>query len=485
MQKSFKTINHTWIGLNSNKCEQIQATVEIIPVAKIVRDKAVSSLKYFYDAFYSSVFSIPVILWFLVILNMFIVYKLKFANFKNIALNIFVTQQINKNNNIKDKYEDLKSFISSSYGAISIAAVSEIVMLIRSHNTVSSIFWMCATIALLGLVQICEIIMNCHYVDTQAKKKSCFICAIQYVSNQYSAKMKNKKFVNIFTKIIIGYGLCMGIVSFFSASLFQVEQSANLYIESGGSYDNIMATLGIGLSIIFLLSSVKQFKFSLSLNNRIVTPILLFFVSMMFLFLALNSQYILPVLSLAIEDITNSEAILQGVISGLVISFARYIYKKYDPEENELESSSYEDTNMRHATTMYSIESFFMMFLVVITGITFFILKNYQDAYFFGLNVKYFISIFLVFFAFSVILNEAIYSKALLMHILNLNKRLINWIIRILLLIGIWMGMFPETDLWVDISDHISIILLSINLLAFFFITRDTKNSIELYKESI
>lgn len=436
-----------------------------------------------YDIIYLRILNIPLVFWFLVILNIFLMYNLRLENIKDVSMNLLVTYNANKKTDLKTSYTWFRDFISSSYGAISIASISEIIILLKNYNTPGSMFWMCLTIALLGLIQLSEIILNCHYVDNQSKSKSCFICVIQYIANKYLGITKDQKISKRITKLIVLYGVCMGIISFFSATIFQMEQAANLFVESTGSYNNILIIMGIGLSAIFLLSSLNHFRYALSINNKIVTPTLLFYIVFTFFFLILNSKFIIPTLSLAMDDITNPEAILPGVVSGLVISFARYIYKKYKPNENdEVHSSSYEDTNVVHATTMYSIESMFMMFLIFTTGTMAFIIQNYPEAYFFGLNTKYILSMFLVFFAFSIILNEAIYSKAVLLHVLSFKQTTIEWMMRGLLLIGIFMGLFPETDGWVDITDHMTIIFLTINLLAFFFVARDTKISIRYYK---
>ena len=86
-------------------------------------------------------------------------------------------------------------------------------------------------------------------------------------------------------------------------------------------------------------------------------------------------------------------------------------------------------------------------------------------------------------FCISVVVNEAIYSKAALAHIFDLTDRKIAYIVRIVLAIGVIMGFFHQTDSWVDTADHFSVIFLIINLLAFFFIIKDKEIFSNCYKK--
>jgi Na+/alanine symporter len=272
----------------------------------------------------------------------------------------------------------------------------------------------------------------------------------------------------------------MILISFFSATLFQIEQIGNIFVMSGSSYEDIIKFLSIGLVIIFFVVSFNHFRVALRINNKIVTPMIVVYLLAMFLFLFMNSGATLNSIAMIFDDILNPSAILPGVVSGLVISFARYIYKKYQDGDDE-HSSVYEDTNLVKASVMYTVESFFMMFLVVVTGVAFFIAGN-MDYNFFGVNVTYLISIFLVFFGISVIFNEAIYSRVVLVHIIKYREIISDWIVRIVLLFGVFFGLFPETDSWVDIADHLSIIFLILNIISFFLLRRDTKNMFDSYK---
>ena len=272
----------------------------------------------------------------------------------------------------------------------------------------------------------------------------------------------------------------MILISFFSATLFQIEQIANIFVMSGNSYESVIKILGIGLVIIFFAASFNHFKVALKINNKIVTPMIVIYLLGVFAFLLINSSATLHSISMIFDDILNIHAILPGVVSGLVISFARYIYKKYEDGDDE-HSSVFEDTNLVKASVMYTIESFFMMFLVVVTGLAFFIASN-MNYMFFGINVKYIISIFLVFFGISIIFNEAIYSRVVLVHIIKYKEVISDWILRIVLLFGVFLGLFPETDNWVDIADHLSIIFLIINISSFFLLRRDTKNMFDSYR---
>jgi Na+/alanine symporter len=433
-----------------------------------------------YNFIYFDIFNIPIVFWLLIAINLFLIFVLKLENIKSISQSIFAAYNINKGDKIKQKYDNFRDFICSSYGAVSIAAVSEIAILLRNYNTLGSIFWMCLTILLIGFIQLCEIILNCHYVENSGDNSSCFVCVLQYVATKYSKFIKNDSTVKKISIFIGLYGIVMILISFFSATLFQIEQIGNIFVMSGSSYEDIIKFLSIGLVIIFFVVSFNHFRVALRINNKIVTPMIVVYLLAMFLFLFMNSGATLNSIAMIFDDILNPSAILPGVVSGLVISFARYIYKKYQDGDDE-HSSVYEDTNLVKASVMYTVESFFMMFLVVVTGVAFFIAGN-MDYNFFGVNVTYLISIFLVFFGISVIFNEAIYSRVVLVHIIKYREIISDWIVRIVLLFGVFFGLFPETDSWVDIADHLSIIFLILNIISFFLLRRDTKNMFDSYK---
>jgi Na+/alanine symporter len=433
-----------------------------------------------YNFIYFNIFNIPIVFWLLVAINLFLIYVLRLENIRSISYSIFAAYNINKDNNIKKKYKDFRDFICSSYGAVSIAAVSEIAILLRNYNTLGSIFWMCLTILLIGFIQLCEIVLNCHYLESSGDKNSRFVCVLQYVATKYSKFIRNQNTIKRISFVIGLYGILMILISFFSATLFQIEQIANIFVMSGNSYESVIKILGIGLVIIFFAASFNHFKVALKINNKIVTPMIVIYLLGVFAFLLINSSATLHSISMIFDDILNIHAILPGVVSGLVISFARYIYKKYEDGDDE-HSSVFEDTNLVKASVMYTIESFFMMFLVVVTGLAFFIASN-MNYMFFGINVKYIISIFLVFFGISIIFNEAIYSRVVLVHIIKYKEVISDWILRIVLLFGVFLGLFPETDNWVDIADHLSIIFLIINISSFFLLRRDTKNMFDSYR---
>ena len=433
-----------------------------------------------YNFIYFNIFNIPIVFWLLIAINAFLIYVLRLENIRSISYSIFAAYNMNKDNNIKKKYKDFKDFICSSYGAVSIAAVSEIAILLRNYNTLGSIFWMCLTILLIGFIQLCEIVLNCHYLESTGDKNSRFVCVLQYVATKYSKFIRNQNTVKKISFVIGLYGILMILISFFSATLFQIEQIANIFVMSGNSYESLLKILGIALVIMFFIVSFNHFKVALKINNKIVTPMIVIYLLGVFTFLLMNSSATLHSISMIFDDIFNINAILPGVVSGLVISFARYIYKKYEDGDDE-HSSVFEDTNLVKASVMYTVESFFMMFLVVVTGLTFFIANN-MDYMFFGMNVKYLISIFLVFFGISVIFNEAIYSRVVLVHIIKYKEVISDWILKIVLLFGVFLGLFPETDNWVDIADHLSIIFLIINILSFFLLRRDTKNMFDSYR---
>jgi hypothetical protein len=170
-----------------------------------------------YNLIYLKIFNVPVVFWFLTILNIFLALSLKLTSIKNLSLNLLSAHHINKQNNIKTHYLNFYDFISSSYGAVSISAISEIIILIKNYNTPGSIFWVCATITMLGIVQLCEIILNCNYVENEANDQSCFVCAFQYLTHKSAAK-KNKKKSTKAKKFVGIYGFLMIIVSFFGAT---------------------------------------------------------------------------------------------------------------------------------------------------------------------------------------------------------------------------------------------------------------------------
>ncbi len=426
-----------------------------------------------YNFIYFKILNIPIAFWLLVVINLFLIYVLKLENVKFITHSIVAAFEINKTKSIDSKYTTFKEFICSSYGAISVAAISEIIILLKNYNTPGSIFWMCITILFLGLIQLCEIIINCHYVKNN-KNQSCFVCILQYVVNRYSSVSKNPKVVK-FLSISIGiYIILMILTSFFSATMFQVEQIANFYLENGAAFGSkTLIYLGFGTTIIFLLSSMRRFKISLKINNFIISPILVSFIFITSTFILLHPNQTIQTILLIFEDIWNPQAILPGVVSGLVVSLARYIYKKNNDYTGD-HWSIYEENDITKATVMYTVESLFMMFLITISGIAFFIVNNFPNGLIqFTPNIMYTISIFLVIFGISVIINEAIYSKAVLAHIFDLSDKKIGYIVRIVLVIGVTMGFFQQTDSWVDTADHFSVIFLIINLLAFFFIIKD------------
>jgi Na+/alanine symporter len=438
-----------------------------------------------YNLVYYKIFQIPVVFWLLIVINLFLIYSLKLENLSNLSHSLFAAFKQSEFKTTKEKYLDFNNFICSSYGAVSIAAVSEIAILLKNYNTIGSIFWMCLTILLVGLIQLSEIILNCHYVENDNQGNSCFICVLQYVGSQYSKHFRTKKAKERITFLIGLYGICMILVSFFSATLFQIEQAANVFIMSGGDYSSIIGSIGFVLLFFFFISSFNSFKMTLRVNNKIIIPMILSYMAMSVLFLFLNPLHLINSVTLIFENIWDPVAILPGITSGLVISFARYVYRKSD-DNNDENSSIYEDTDLIKARVMYTTESFFMMFLVVISGLVMFISKNF-NYFFFGLDVNFLIAIFLVFFGVSVIFNEAIYSRIVLIHILDTEKVVLNWIIRLVLLCGVFFGLFQETDHWVDVADHISIIFFVFNIASFLFLKRETRmiNKIESYKFTV
>ncbi len=437
-----------------------------------------------YNFIYFKILNIPVVFWLLIIINMFLIYVLRLENIKFITNSIFASFEINKGKNIDSKYKVFKDFICSSYGAISVAAISEIVILLKNYNTPGSIFWMCITILFLGLIQLCEIIINCHYVQNN-KNQSCFVCILQYVVDRYSKISKSTKVVKILTFLIGTYTILMILTSFFSATMFQVEQIANFYLDSGVAYKSkALLFLGIATVVVFLLASVQRFKVSLKINNFIISPILIAFIFITSTFVFLHSNQAIQTILLIFEDIGNPKAILPGVVSGLVVSLARYIYKKNNDYAGD-HWSIYEENDLTKATVMYTVESLFMMFLISISGIAFFIFTNFTTNIIqFTPSITYLISMFLVIFCLSIVINEAIYSKAALAHIFNLSEKKIAYIVRGVLAIGVAMGFFHQTDSWVDTADHFSVIFLIINLLAFFFIIKDKEIFSNCYKKS-
>lgn len=481
----FAEINYIHHTRNHSEYEMQAGLIKQISENSTIASKFIKEMAYkAYNSVYFKILNIPVIFWLLIAINLFLIYVLRLENIKYIVANVLASFEINRNKTIEKQYLNFKEFICSSYGAISVAAISEIIVLLKNYNTPGSIFWMCITILLLGFIQLCEIIINCHYVRNN-KNQSCFICVLQYVITRYSENSKNKKIVKFLTYSVGIYTILMILTSFFSATMFQVEQIANFYLENGGTYKSItlLAIGGISL-IIFLISSMRRFKVSLKVNNFIISPILVTFIFLILTFLAIHPTQVMKTILMILEDITNPQAILPGVVSGLVISLARYIYKKNNDYEND-HWSIYEENDLTKATSMYTIESLFMIFLILISGITFFISTNFaQELLITGINIGYLMAIFLVIFAVSIVINEAIYSKAALAHIFNLTDKKIAIIVRVALLIGVAMGFFKQTDIWVDIADHFSIIFLIINLLGFFFIMKDKKIFSECYRIS-
>ena len=436
-----------------------------------------------YNFIYFTIFNIPAAFWILIVINLFLIYVLRLENIKFITHSIFAAFEINKKKSVDSKYAIFKEFICSSYGAISVAVVSEIVILLKNYNTPGSIFWMCITILFLGCIQLCEIIINCHYMQNN-KNQSCFVCILQYIADRYSKVSKNQNLIKFLSVSIGIYVILMILTSFFSATIFQVEQIANFYLENGTTYKSkTMLFLMIGTIIIFLLASAQRFKISLKINNFIISPVLLAFIFITSVFVLIHPNQAIQTITLIFEDIGNPKAILPGVVSGLVVSLARYIYKKNNNYAGD-HWSIYEENDITKATVMYTVESLFMMFLIIISGIAFFIANNFvTDLIQFTPNIKYLISIFLVVFCISVVVNEAIYSKAALAHIFDLTDRKIAYIVRIVLAIGVIMGFFHQTDSWVDTADHFSVIFLIINLLAFFFIIKDKEIFSNCYKK--
>jgi Na+/alanine symporter len=437
-----------------------------------------------YNFIYFKILNIPIVFWLLIAINIFLIYILKLENIRFISNSIFAAFEINKNRSIDSKYLSFKEFICSSYGAISVAAISEIIILLKNYNTPGSIFWMCITILLLGLIQLCEIIINCHYVRNN-KDQSCFICILQYVVNRYSKISKNQKLVKFLSVSIGVYIILMILTSFFSATMFQVEQIANFYLENFNDHKlKTLFFIGFGTLVIFLLASVQRFKISLKINNFIISPILIIFIFITSTFVIIHSSQAIQTIILIFEDIGNPKSILPGVVSGLVVSLARYIYKKNNDYSGD-HWSIYEENDLTKATVMYTVESLFMIFLIIVSGISFFIFNNFTTNLIqFTPSILYLISIFLVIFCVSVVINEAIYSKAALAHIFNLTDKKIGYIVRIVLALGVIMGFFHQTDSWVDTADHFSVIFLIINLLAFFFIMKDKEVFSNCYKKN-
>ena len=428
-----------------------------------------------YNTFYLTIFNIPIFFWIIVIINIYLIYVLRFNHIKTSIQSIYVYYELNKKNSAQTIYHSFKHFIASSYGALSVAAVSEIIVLLHNYGTPGSIIWMSITIILIGGIQMIEIIINCYFLK-KTNSDSCFISIMQYVAH----KFKNKWVIQIISFLAI---LTVG-TSFFSAVLFQTEQFANIiYLNKKDSLGVFIAIGGL-LILIFSWLSVKYFDLGVRFNYKFIPPLIICYVLFLFIFIIFNFQEAGITIFAIIEGVFDKNAMLPGIVSGLVISFARYIYKSSNFDGDEFHI--YEECDTQKTIVMYTLESLFMSFLGLITGTSILMIKFFPELNFFlGFGVHGIILIFTLFFAFSLIVNEAIYSQFAINHLIENKKNLRIWIIKIILITGIIFGLFKHTDFWVDFADHFSVILFIINIGSLFLIKNDIKEAYYNYVDEI
>lgn len=439
---------------------------------------------FLYKALYYEIWKIPLFFWLIVLINIILIISFKFENFKENITNLQVLYLINKNIPISQKYIFFQNFISSSYGVLSIASISETIVLLYNYNTPGSIFWMVITVLLMGGIQMIEIIINCNYIK-QTNQKTGFISAFQYLVNKYNQNYSKKSLTNYIIKFAGMYAILTIMISFFSALLFQVEQFGNIFYRNrhGSDIDQfiVIAIFAPILLSIFLISSFSHFKHGLKFNIIFLPPILMAYLLIIIIFCIVNSNEFISISLAIIDGIFDKDAILPGIISGAVISFARYIYKSRDFNEDTWHI--YEESDGRKSIIMYSLESFFMIALIILSGISFLMIENFNNLQMlFGINIKHFFLIILLIFAFSLIINEAFYGRIVLSHLIRFGEKNLNLIIRSIMVIGIIFGLFKQTDQWVDIADRISITFLMINLISILAILPDAKNSLTKLK---
>jgi Na+/alanine symporter len=328
----------------------------------------------------------------------------------------------------------------------------------------------------MGGIQMVEIIINCNYVK-QNNEKTCYISAFQYMINKYNNYFKGKNTSQYILKIAGIYAILAITISFFSAVLFQVEQFGNVFYRHFHSVNVdqfvVLAIFGPILLAVFLIATFSHFKHGLKFNSVILPPILIIYLVVLILFLIFNFDKFIIVSIQIIDDIFNPDGIINGIISGAVISFARYIYKSRDYREDVWHI--YEESDEKKSILMYGLESFFMIFLIIISGTSYIIIENFSEELFLGLSVKYFLVFSLLFFALSLIINEAFYGRIVLSHIIRFGQKNLNIIIRLIMIFGVILGLLKQADQLVDIADHLSIIFLIINLVSVLFIIKDLK----------
>jgi len=433
-------------------------------------------LYFLYEGFFYKIYHIPIFFWLIIIINLFLIYICGFYNFKENIKDLKLLYITTKNDSISSKYNAFQNFISSSYGSLSIACISEIIILLNNYNTPGSIFWMIITVLLMGGIQIVEIIINCNYVR-QSNEKTCYISSFQYTINKFSLASQSKT-AQYLLKIAGIYGIITISISFFSAVLFQVEQFGNIFYRHS-EFVNIdqfvvLAILGPILLVTFIITTFSNFSHGLKFNLVFLPPVLLIYLLILISFCIINADKFVLMLFEIIENIFDINSIMPGIISGAVISFARYIYKSRDYKEDVWHI--YEENDETKSILMYSIESFFMIFLIIISGVSYLIFENFDNSQLFlDINIKYFLIISLLFFSFSLIINEAFYGRIVLSHIIRFGQKNLNFILRLIMVFGVIFGLLKQADNLVDIADHFSIIFVIINLLSVLFIIKDLK----------
>lgn len=433
-------------------------------------------LFFLYDGLYYEAFNIPIFFWLILFINIFLIFIFGFENFRSNIQDLKLTYIASQNETWQSKYKAFQGFIASSYGSLSIACISEIIILLSNYGTMGSIFWMVITVLLMGGVQMVEIIINCNYVK-QSNEKTCYISAFQYMVNKYSTSFGGKNTGQYILKIAGIYAILAISISFFSAVLFQVEQFGNVFYRHFHSVNIdqfiVLAIFGPILLTVFLIATFSHFKHGLRFNSLILPPVLVFYLMVLIFFLLFNFDKFFIVSIQIIDDIFNPDCILAGIVSGAVISFARYIYKSRDYREDVWHI--YEESDEKKSILMYGLESFFMIFLIILSGVSYIIVENFSDSLFLGINIKYFLIFSLLFFSLSLIINEAFYGRIVLSHIIRFGQKNLNIIIRLIMIFGVMLGLLKQADQLVDIADHLSIIFLVINLVSVFFIIKDLK----------